>query len=284
MRPTIFSIRPREIVVVLPCFNEARRLDLQAVENFLRKSPGVVLLFVDDGSTDDTPLLLEQLRQRAPAQVCTLRLSTNRGKAEAVRSGIAIALRRRPEIVGFWDADLAAPLEMIHQLADVLRSRPNVQMVMGSRVAMLGRQIRRSPARHFLGRAFATMASIVLRLPVYDSQCGAKLIRVTPFTTELFSRPFRARWIFDVEILARIATHAEIGSDLPSAEALLYEHPLETWHDAPGSHLRLADLFVALGDLLAIYWRYIRPASHANARSTIAIDLHSDNDEKRAAA
>jgi glycosyltransferase involved in cell wall biosynthesis len=284
MRPTIFSIRPREIVVVLPCFNEARRLDLQAVENFLRKSPGVVLLFVDDGSTDDTPLLLEQLRQRAPAQVCTLRLSTNRGKAEAVRTGIAIALRRRPEIVGFWDADLATPLEMIHQLADVLRARPNVQMVMGSRVAMLGRQIRRSPWRHFLGRTFATAASIVLRLPIYDSQCGAKLVRVTPFTAELFSLPFRARWIFDVELLARIATHTNIGSSLPSAEALLYEHPVDTWHDAAGSHLRLADFFTAFGDLLAIYWRYMRPALHAKSRSAGVLDLNIDNDDKRAAA
>jgi glycosyltransferase involved in cell wall biosynthesis len=283
MRSTTFSIRLGEIVVVLPCYNEARRLDLQTIENFLRMAPRVVLVFVDDGSTDDTPLLLEQLRQRAPAQVCTLRLSSNRGKAEAVRSGIAIALRRRPEIVGFWDADLATPLEMIHQLAGVLRARPDVQIVMGSRVAMLGRQIRRSSWRHFLGRAFATAASIVLRLPVYDSQCGAKLIRVTPFTAELFSRPFLARWIFDVELLARIVTHANIGSNLPSAGKVLYEHPLESWHDVDGSHLRLADFFAAFGDLLAIYWRYMRLSSRAKARQSDAIKLDKDV-EKRAAA
>jgi dolichyl-phosphate beta-glucosyltransferase len=284
MRSTITNIRAGEIAVVLPCYNEARRLDLQAIENFLRVSPDVLLLFVDDGSTDDTPLLLEQVRQRVPAQVRTLRLSSNRGKGEAVRSGIAIALRRRPQIVGFWDADLSTPLEMIPRLAEELRARPNVQLVMGSRVAMLGRQIRRSRWRHILGRAFATVASIVLRLPVYDSQCGAKLIRVTPHTAELFSSPFRARWIFDVELLARIATHANFGSHLPSAEALLYEHPLESWHAVKGSQLRPADFLAAVGDLLAIYWRYMRPGSIAKVRSSNGVKLHNDDGDKRAAA
>src|SRR5439155_11198181 len=113
-------------------------------------------------------LVLERLRQRHSRQVCTLRLSSNVGKAEAVRQGVQLALRRRPSMVGYWDADLATPLDAIPRFCDVLRARPDLALVMGSRVALMGRQIRRSGLRHFMGRVFATAASLILGLTVYD--------------------------------------------------------------------------------------------------------------------
>jgi glycosyltransferase involved in cell wall biosynthesis len=255
----IHSIDPQhrpETIVVVPCYNEARRLNPHAFSAFLDKYLLVTLLFVDDGSTDDTPLTVDRLRQLHPRQVCTLRLSENVGKAEAVRRGVQIALRRRPAMVGYWDADLATPLDAIPQFCDVLRARPNISLVMGSRVALLGRQIRRRGMRHFLGRAFATAASIVLRLPVYDTQCGAKLFRVTPATVDVFSRPFGARWIFDVEILARMITSKSHAKDSASPRDSIYEYPLERWEDVDGSRLKPRDFLAATVDLAAIYWRY----------------------------
>ena len=151
----------------------------------------VTLLMVDDGSTDDTPLVIERLRQRHPRRVLTLRLGTNVGKAEAVRRGMQLAIRRRATLAGYWDADLATPLDAIPRLRSVLEERPELLLVMGSRVALLGREIRRRWRRHLLGRAFATAASCVLGLPVYDTQCGAKLFRVTAETAELVSSAVR---------------------------------------------------------------------------------------------
>src|SRR3954447_12531177 len=211
-----------EIVVVVPCYNEAKRIELRTFAEFIETHANVQFIFVDDGSTDDTPLLMERLRQQHSRQVCTLRLGANVGKAEAVRRGMRIALRRRPAMIGYWDADLATPLESILSLADVLRTRANVELVMGSRVALLGREIRRSGGRHFAGRVFATLASLVLGLPVYDTQCGAKLFRVTSTFEGIVSRAFHSRWVFDVEVLARLLQGSRSS---PQCGGIIYEYP-----------------------------------------------------------
>ncbi len=244
-----------QTIVVVPCYNEATRLDLLAFDGFLTRSCDVSLLLVDDGSTDETPRVVEQLRGMHPRQVMTLRLGANVGKAEAVRRGVHLALRRRPAMVGYWDADLATPLESIPRFQALLRERPELTLVMGSRVALLGRRIRRRWTRHLLGRAFATAASLALGLSVYDTQCGAKLFRVTPETAELFRQPFGTRWVFDVEILARLVASSRSGARL-AAERSIYEYPLDEWRDVHGSRLTTVDIAVAALDLAAIHWRY----------------------------
>jgi hypothetical protein len=200
--------------------------------------------------------VLEQLRAAHPQRVSVLGLGANVGKAEAVRRGVKLALRRSPAMVGYWDADLATPLDAILQFRSVLVERPEFALVMGSRVGLLGRKIRRNWKRHYLGRMFATAASLVLTLPVYDTQCGAKLFRATPEMAQLFDRPFHTRWIFDVEILARM-TAATLGDDRSAAE-MIYEFPLDRWEDVPGSRLRAHHFLVAALDLAVIRWRYRR--------------------------
>jgi glycosyltransferase involved in cell wall biosynthesis len=255
-----------------------------AFDAFHNGSARVTLLFVDDGSTDDTPQVIERLRQLRPHQVCTLRMSSNVGKAEAVRRGIQIALRRQPAFVGYWDADLATPLDVITRFRNVLLQKPKLDLIMGSRVALLGRQIKRSGLRHFLGRAFATAASVVLRLPVYDTQCGAKLFRATPEVAEVFSLPFGARWIFDVEILARMIAGANGGSKLIPAHERIYEYPLERWQDIGGSRLKSLDFAIAVRDLASIYWRIMRRRAQPTIILPTAVENpESDNQHREAA-
>src|SRR5262249_27231448 len=152
---------------------------------------------------DGTREKLEELRSLAPERVEVLALRANVGKAEAVRAGVLRALDRGAAYVGFWDADLATPLAVVNEFRARLAARCELELVMGARIALLGRRIARRALRHYAGRAFATGASLALALPVYDTQCGAKLWRVLPHTRELFERPFAGRWTFDVELLAR---------------------------------------------------------------------------------
>src|SRR5579871_5447466 len=236
--------------IVIPCYNEADRLNCDVIRGYLATSPDRRILFVDDGSTDSTLRLLEQLHQEVPAQIRVLHQERNAGKGEAVRVGLLNALGTDAEVVGFWDADLATPLSAIDDLLDVLDSRPGVDIVLGSRVKLLGRTIERRASRHYLGRVFATCASLALGLAVYDTQCGAKLFRAGPYLKKLLERPFLSRWIFDVEILAMyIGLH---GGDLEASASRIYEFPLYCWRDVGGSKVRPKDFLRAAIDLFVI--------------------------------
>jgi dolichyl-phosphate beta-glucosyltransferase len=240
--------------IVVPCYNEADRLDASAFLAFSARERDVFFQFVDDGSTDGTPDALERLRAAHPDCFAVLRLQRNLGKGEAVRAGLLAALERGCELAGYWDADLATPLRAIPTFRAVLEERPATELVLGARVRLLGRRIRRHAVRHYLGRVFATGASLALRVPVYDTQCGAKLFRVNPRLRSILSEPFRSRWVFDVEIIARMLDG--VPRDEREHHPRLYELPLSEWTDVGDSRVRARDFGRAAIDLLRVYLRY----------------------------
>jgi glycosyltransferase involved in cell wall biosynthesis len=242
---------------VIPCHDEAARLPAARYKDFLLAHPEVGFVFVDDGSRDETLALLRSLERVDPERVAVLVLPENLGKAEAVRRGMLRALDGEVDYVGFWDADLATPLDAIPDFVSLLDARPELELAIGARVVMLGRRIQRRALRHYLGRLAATVIALVLELRVYDTQCGAKLFRVNATTREIFRDPFAARWAFDVEILARLI-RSRRGRDLPAADAVVCEVPLLEWSDVAGSKIRPRDYLHAGLDLLRIWWRELR--------------------------
>jgi glycosyltransferase involved in cell wall biosynthesis len=239
----------REAVLIVPCFNESARLR-EAEFLALARDARLSLLFVDDGSTDRTAERLEALVGQSDGRAMLCRLARNSGKAEAVRQGLLCAIGEGATIVGYTDADLSTPAGELARLVNEIRSRP-VQVLMGSRVRLLGSEITRRPVRHYLGRIFATGASLALGLAAYDTQCGAKLFRVTPILRAALERPFTSRWAFDVELLGRLLPRD--GRPGYAAEDFV-EVPLLRWSDVKGSKL---DAFAAARaglDLVRIAW------------------------------
>lgn len=252
----------RRVTIVVPCYNEAARLDGGRFMQYAREHDDVAFMFVNDGSTDDTRRVLERMCAEMPESLRMIELERNGGKAEAVRRGMTAAMTATENnssatpYLGFWDADLATPLEEIGAFCDVLDARPELDMVFGSRVNLLGREVRRRLLRHYIGRVFATAASAVLQLPIYDTQCGAKIFRVGDELKRVCETPFLSRWIFDVEMIARYIQLRRVSGGRPVRESI-YESPLVKWTDVKGSKLKLMDFFTVGFDLARIKLKYM---------------------------
>lgn len=241
----------QKTAIVVPCYNEEKRLDADAFLELAGKERDISLIFVNDGSSDRTHDRIEELRAMRPAQIQSLDLERNSGKAEAVRRGVLKAMEMGFTYIGYWDADLSTPLYEIKRFTDILDGS-KADIVMGSRVRLLGRRINRNKARHYLGRVFATFASLILQIPVYDTQCGAKIFRNNRGLQAAFKTPFRVRWTFDVEVLGRIRVVARAwGQAEPSLSWV--EYPLDEWEDVKGSKLGRADFLVAGVELLKMF-------------------------------
>ncbi|MFT7647934.1 MAG: dolichyl-phosphate beta-glucosyltransferase [Candidatus Poriferisodalaceae bacterium] len=229
-------------VVVIPCFNEEERLDFARLAELC--STPMRVLFVDDGSSDGTAALIEKHAAREP-RIELLILDHNVGKAEAVRVGMLQAVGSGAPIVGYLDADLATPPNEYIRLVNALREDPQLHGAIGSRVSLLGTDIHRSPARHYLGRMFATAASLVVGANVYDTQCGAKAFRATEWFADALAEPFTSRWAFDIELLKRLLSSGP-------AACPIREVPLGAWQDVGGSKLTRSSMLGAGRDLVRL--------------------------------
>ncbi|MGC8603952.1 MAG: glycosyltransferase [Desulfomonilaceae bacterium] len=261
-----------ETVIVVPCYNEANRLREKAFLDFINDRERLCILFVNDGSNDGTLDILRNICNHAPHRLHLLNLDTNRGKAEAIRSGFIEAIKWGPNFIAMWDADLATPLSMVIEFLEFMRNNESVILVMGSRVKLLGRRIERSRSRHILGRLAATLISYTLKLEVYDTQCGAKLFRVNDLTRSIFNSPFLSTWIFDVELIARLI-QARKGKEKTPLDQLICEIPLHEWIDVGGSKIRPGHYARSLVELLRIKMVYL---SDISARNNQDENSHSD--------
>ena len=245
--------QPQNFVgIVVPCYNEMDRIQLSEFNKFLNANDSVHIFFVNDGSTDGTQQVLADFVKNNPERSQVINLSENHGKAEAVRQGINTMLKAsKYQFVGYWDADLATPLTEIKIFLEKFQTNNELNAVCGSRMRRLGSSIRRSIYRHYFGRVFATIVSNILNIPVYDTQCGAKIFRVE-FAKMIFSDYFLSRWFFDVELFAR---SIELFGRKKTIESI-FEMPLTQWHDQGLSKVSWLSMFQTPFELLRIYLFY----------------------------
>lgn len=239
------------IAIIIPCFNEAARLEPDTFTTFLKKNSQFYFIFINDGSTDATPDKLDTLRRCAPGQTTVISLPENSGKAQAIRIGVQEALRSPFNFIGFWDADLATPLTELHSFEAIIAENETIQMICGSRVKRLGSTIERFWYRHYAGRIVATCISIILNLPVYDTQCGAKIFK-RELAETIFIDPFISRWLFDIELIARIIGQLGRKFTLES----IHELPLKSWKDMSDSKISPFYLPKVPLELARISYRY----------------------------
>ncbi len=221
----------KSLALVVPCYNEGKRLNAEAFLQALKLCPWLSLVFVNDGSRDATAVILERLAQSSPA-VAVVKLPANGGKAAAVRTGIEFALQHsQADLLGFWDADLATPLSALPDFVQAFERQPELMAAIGSRWSHLGAKLKRRPMRRFAAWLVTSFIRWRLGVKVWDTQCGAKVF-TRAAAAELFRDGFRTRWLFDVELLARLGRERMVRN--------VRELPIDAWRDVPGSKLSLA--------------------------------------------
>jgi len=241
------------VILVIPCYNEEKRLDLTSYNEFLMSNPDFFILFVNDGSSDKTKTILNPPGLSA-GNFSLIELEKNSGKGEAVRRGVNHCLSDfEIEYIGFADADLSTPLqEFLHFKAE-MKKDPDINIVLGSRVQMLGKNIKRNLFRHWFSRIIATAICKVIDEPVYDTQCGAKLFTRNT-ASQLFSEKFISKWLFDVELLSRYKQ--KFGSE--QFKRTIIEYPVKNWTEKPNSKMRYHYIFRIIPDLVRIKKHYFR--------------------------
>ena len=237
----------KSVWLVVPCYNEEQRLRAGEFLGALERYSWLTLCFVNDCSTDGTARILNELAKHERA-VCVTN-QKNLGKARSVRVGVLQGLDNSEcECFGYWDADLATPLEELDGMVGVLCSSETLMMNMGVRVNMLGREIVRKRSRHYIGRVFATLACGILGVPVYDTQCGAKVFN-RKFAEIVFAKDLITDWCFDIELLIRLQKYFMNKSILHER---VYEYPLNTWKDVEGSKLKIYHFYYVAKDLIRL--------------------------------
>ncbi len=239
-----------KICIIIPCYNEEKRLDLNTYLGFIKKYSFISLLFVNDGSSDNTTDLLQRIVD--DKNIFLLDLSKNYGKAEAVRRAALFTYNKiNPEWIAYWDADLATPLDEILHMYDCVSNNTNFELVFASRIKRIGSNIKRSAFRHIVGRVLSTFVSIILKMPIYDSQCGAKLFRAR-LVNILFQDEFLSKWLFDIELIARFRNYYGLQNTLNS----ILEYPVLNWTEIPGSKIKFSYFFRIPIDLYKIKNKY----------------------------
>jgi len=236
-------------LIIIPCFNEANRLNVDSFNAFLKEETVFDCCFVNDASHDNTLDVINAFTTNKNA--FALALTKNHGKAEAIRQAVLKYKNHNYAYIGYLDADLSTSLNEFKRLYS--SKNEATHFILGSRLKKMGSTIKRNRARHFFGRIVATFVdSIILKLGIYDTQCGAKIIKAD-LAHVIFEEPFKTKWLFDVELLAR--TKNKYGKNYCKTHIL--EVPLKQWIDTKDTRISFTDFLKTPFALLKLY-RYYR--------------------------
>lgn len=185
--------------IVIPVFNEERRLPktFTALNAFLPNAPfqSVEVVFVDDGSRDETLRAIESFRKRHPS-VRLVSYPINRGKGFAVKTGMLAATKDFRLMV---DADMSTPLSEIQKLVPYIAQE--CPMIVGTRKAANAHVVQEQPWwRKKLGEGYTLLAQAITGVNVSDFTCGFKCFSKEA-AFKIFSASRIDRWSYDAEIL-----------------------------------------------------------------------------------
>lgn len=236
----------QKVAIIIPCYNEAKRLDYKNVEQLILNSD-MDIFFVNDGSKDNTVEVINSIVSKHSERCFLIDFKENSGKANTIYKAInQINQEEKYDFIGYFDADFSTPAFEIIRLVDELNKR-KCEFLMGSRILLLNSGIKRKYHRHIIGRVIITLINLKFKLGIYDTQCGSKLFSKT-IIPKAFDKPFYTSWLFDVEIFIRLQKQNLLIHGI--------ETPVYNWKDVDGSKLGWKTGFKILKELYLLNKKY----------------------------
>jgi dolichyl-phosphate beta-glucosyltransferase len=237
------------ISVVIPAFEEELRIPdtiCRIHEYLTKRSEEFEIIVVDDGSSDNTARLVENLGN-ALLNIKLKRNAVNKGKGFSVREGILSSLY--PFIL-VSDADLSTPIEELERLLPYCYD--GFDIVIGSRGLKESDIVKRQPwYRERMGKIFNLIVRTVALDNFKDTQCGFKVFKADA-AQKIFNLCRIDGFSFDVEMLF---VAQKMGYRIK-------EVPIR-WIDSPSSRIRiLRDSFRMLVDIFVIKLNWMRRVYH----------------------
>lgn len=228
-----------KLSVVVPVFNENKRLEdgFNHYYSYLKKQKyNWELIFVDDGSTDNSLRLINKIKKDLP-NITVLSYSENRGKGYAIYQGIQKA---QGDYILFADIDYSVSIETIEEFFDYFGK--GYFVVIGSRrVEGSVIAVHQNPLRETLGRGFTALVNMLIYPKITDATCGFKAFK-NKTAKKIFQKVTIYGWAFDAEILF-ICRKLKIK---------LAQAPV-TWSNARGSKVSLfRDILGSLKGIIKI--------------------------------
>lgn len=229
----------KSINVVIPVYNESLRLPetLHEYSKYLAKQQDydTRLYIVDDGSTDTTRAIANDLISKLDIPGEVLSYTQNKGKGNAVKTGVLNS--RLADYYYLADADLSAEWNVLDQFMDIIE-KEGADVVIGSR-AQSESFVKTNKLKRFLGRVAAMLIGIMLDLNIRDTQCGYKLFNKE--CIKAFELQQISGWGFDFEILYILR--------------LMNKNIIEkgiTWENKSGSQLKLSGYIESFKQLFIV--------------------------------
>ena len=236
----------KKTALVFPCYNEEKRLNQDEIYFLIDHTDSDIFL-VNDGSTDRTIFLMEEIRKYNPERIQIIDYTLNQGKAQTIFKAInTLNSSHNYKYIGYFDADFSTSAsEIIRMLHHLKQEAP--KFLIGSRILMLNHDVKRKAYRHYIGRMIITLINLKHHLLIYDTQCGAKF-----FSSEIikvaFKKPFLTSWLFDTEVFIRLKKENLLKGGS--------EFPLLKWYDVGGSKLGLKSIFKIAKELWIVLVKY----------------------------
>lgn len=225
-----------KICLIIPLYNESNRLNPEYFKTI--SDMEIDLIFVNDGSSDDTLVKLKNLSFRKHI----ISYKNNKGKGEAIRAGMNYAINEKYDLIGYLDSDGAFSVESVLKIIEIAKkeflTNNKLGLIIAARVKLSGRIIIRTNGRKIVSHIIKFILSLILKNKPYDTQSGFKIIRNTNDLKNITRNKFYTKWFFDVELIEGI-----------KKEYYVYEIPVDRWVDVSGSKLSYKMVFKILREI-----------------------------------